>query len=254
MFASLQGGVSTPLELSRATKISRTAVYAILAQLTKRGLATSHITHGRKHWGVVEEREVEAALYETKRALMNIPDGKQELYRQADTTIVLHRGEVAVKKLIEEIFKEHKGERYQGLQGDRVFKAWRELLGANEINTVNRFIKENRLIGEAILSEGYFLHGAKQFGPSWAKDFEGRTYRMNEVGREYFEHGAEMLLFKESLYLISMSEALIIEIKHSEIQKMILSFFRYIQDNSPVIDANEVLRGIIAQQDQKAPS
>ena len=45
----------------------------------------------------------------------------------------------------------------------------------------------------------------------------------------------------------ALGEELVIEIRNSEIQKMLLTFIKFIQDNSRVIDANELLRSVIAE-------
>lgn len=50
---------------------------------------------------------------------------------------------------------------------------------------------------------------------------------------------------------MALGEELVIEIRNSEIQKMLLAFIKFIQDNSRVIDANELLRKIIAEMEVK---
>ena len=61
-----------------------------------------------------------------------------------------------------------------------------------------------------------------------------------------------MFIFKDSLFLLALNEELIIEIRHSEVQKMILSIFEFMQDNSRSIDANELLRNLIQRHEVKA--
>jgi sugar-specific transcriptional regulator TrmB len=240
-------GLQTPVEISKKTGISRPAIYAILKHLDSRHLTTSHRIGGRKAWRMANNREVDEAFYEAKRAVLGIHEGKEELYTQADTGITLYRGKEALQELLRHLFEDHKGERYRGTQGDNVIPAWRELFGTETINTFNRAIKKNGMIVEAIMPKEYFERGVREFGPSWAKDFEGRTFRVNEIDTAYFNHGAEVFLFKDVLYLASMSEALVIEIRHSEIQKMIASLINYIQDTAKSVDGNEILRQIMAR-------
>lgn len=54
---------------------------------------------------------------------------------------------------------------------------------------------------------------------------------------------------QESLYLIAMREEIIIEVRNSEIQKLILSMFRFMQDHSKKIDVNALLRALIKKAD-----
>ena len=98
MLLGLQDGLDTPLLLARHTKVSRPAVYAILQNLKKRGLAASHITNGKKRWQLASEKEIEETIYETKRALLKIPTGREELHGLSDSTIVVHRGREAVRE------------------------------------------------------------------------------------------------------------------------------------------------------------
>jgi len=44
---------------------------------------------------------------------------------------------------------------------------------------------------------------------------------------------------------MAMNEEIIIEVRNSEIQKLILSMFRFIQDNSKKFDVNERLRKLV---------
>lgn len=243
--AALQGGADTPLLLARTAKISRTAAYAILGNLKKRGLAQSRITGGKKRWSLASERELEETLYAAKRALLKIPVGREEVRGLSDATVIVHRGKDAIKKVVTEMVQEHKNERLYGFQGDVAAINWDKVFSVAETNQLNRSIKKNLLIVEAILPDGWFERHAKEFGVEWAKDFEGRATRVNVIDAEYFAHGGQLFMFKQSIYLMALGEEIVIEICNSEIQKMLLAFFKFIQDNSRVIDANEILRNVI---------
>lgn len=140
--AALQNGANTPLMLARATKISRTAAYAILANLKKRGLAHTRITSGKKSWSLTPEREIEEALYAVKRALLKIPAGREEVRGLSDATVIVHRGKDAIKKVVIEIVQEHKNERLYGFQGDAAATNWDKVFSIAETNHLNRSIKK----------------------------------------------------------------------------------------------------------------
>jgi hypothetical protein len=116
---------------------------------------------------------------------------------------------------------------------------------------LNRNIKKNKFIIEAILPDGFFTRAFARMGAGWAKDFEGRTYRASLIDERYFDHTAEVFLFKDSVYLISMKEALVIEIRHSQIQKMLTQMAEFMQDNARVVDGNEALRRLINENETK---
>jgi hypothetical protein len=106
-------------------------------------------------------------------------------------------------------------------------------------------VKKNGIIVDALLPDGWFERQTRLLGVAWAKDFEGRTTRTHVVDEQYFKHGGQLYLFKNSIYLNAHNEELVIEIRNSEIQKMLMAFFLFMQDHSRVIDANEILRNLI---------
>jgi hypothetical protein len=160
-------------------------------------------------------------------------------------TIHLYEGKESVSDLMKQIFTTHKNEFCIGIQSDIVYKDWKKVLGLSTINNLNKNIKKNKLIIQAILPKGHFTRGIDTMGSEWARHFEGRTYRANEIDEQYFKHHAELFLFKKSLYLICLRDELVLEIKHPEIQKMMLLLINFIQDNSRLLDGNEIIRNIL---------
>lgn len=251
MLDSLKNGLDTPLEVSRKTKVSRTAVYAILENLKERGFVSTHIRNGKKSWFLSPERDLDATIYDAKRVLLDIPEGREELHGITDATVIVHRGKEAVKKLMEDLWLHHKNERLYGFQGDVAAIGWNKIFTVEETNAFNRAVKKNGIIVEAILPDGWFERETRNLGVGWAKDFEGRTTRTHVVDEQYFKHGGQLYLFKNSIYLNAHNEELVVEIRNSEIQKMLMAFFRFMQDHSRVIDANDLLRTLIKREDGK---
>ncbi|MBI5003679.1 hypothetical protein HZC00_01135 [Candidatus Kaiserbacteria bacterium] len=250
VLVALQDGEDTPLTLARATRVSRTAVYAILQQLKKRGLVRSHITDGRKSWHLTTERDLEEVLYATKRALLKIPEGREEIRGVSDSMVVVHRGVGAIKKVMFDLFSSTSHERFfWGFQGDTSTIGWNKVFTVAETNRINREIKKNGIITQAILPKGWFENQTKLLGVEWAKDFEGRTARVNVLDPKYFKHGGQVFIIKNSVYLFALNEEIVIEVRNSEIQRMMKSIFEFIQENSDVIDANAVLRGLLGKRE-----
>ena len=100
MLLVLRNGVNTPLKLARQTGVSRPAIYAILRNLHKRGIAVSRVTNGRKHWQLDNEHDIDRVIYDLKRSLLKIPEGSEALHGRSDSTIIVHRGMEAIKKVI----------------------------------------------------------------------------------------------------------------------------------------------------------
>jgi len=242
---ALEEGFKTPLSISKQAKVSRPAVYEILGRLKERGLVGSYIEQRKHYWRIRSDKQIEEALYEAKRSLLQIPEGREEVHGRVDSAVIVHRGKEAIKKTLLTVFEEHKHERFYGLQGDVSTIQWNKVFSVAETNRFNRNIKKNQIIVHAVLPQGWFERQTKALGEEWAQDFEGRTTRVSVIDPEYFKHAAQLWVFKESVYLISLSEEIMIEVRNSEIQKMILSLFRFVDDNSRTVDANALLRSII---------
>lgn len=197
------------------------------------------------------EQEIKEILCGTKRALLKIPEGREEVQGVLEGIFMIHRGAEAIRELMRHIFHDHKHERLYGFQGDVSIIGWDKIFSTKETNHFNQAIKKNKLIVEAVLPNGWFEAQSRELGVEWARDYEGRTARVNVIDQSYFAHGGQMWMFKDSLYLFALNEEIVIEIRNSEIQKMIFSFFKFIQDNSQLIDANELLRNVIAEMENK---
>lgn len=248
---ALRDGAGTPLSLARATKVSRPAVYAILKNLKKRGIAESRVREGKKEWRICDERDIDRVIADAKHALLKTPEGSAQVYGMSDSSIIVHRGEEAIKRLMLTLFATHPRERLLGFQGGTSTIGWNRMFTVAETNKINRDIKNNHIIVEAILPDGWFEEQTRLLGVGWAKDFEGRTTRVNVIDPKYFKHGGQCWIFKDSLYFFALNEELLIEVRNSEIQKMVLSIIAFMQDNSRVIDANGLLRKLMEKHDTK---
>lgn len=244
---ALQSGEKTVLDIAKTAKVSRPSVYDILLKLKKRGLVSSKILHGKKSWHIASEKELADTLYALKKKLLAFSDGKEEVGGVTDGVVVVYRGDKAVKEKIYNMFEAHKDERFLTYSGFAdAAEGWYQMFSPDEVNETNRVIKKNKIIAEAVFPYGWAEDNFKLFGTEWAKDYEGRTASTVYIDKRYFEHGGQMFAFKDSLYLLALKDKLIIEIRHSDIQKMILAMFGYMKDNGKPIDVNRNLRALIA--------
>jgi len=246
---ALIDGQTTPLLVAKATKVSRPAVYDIFKKLKKRGLVESKIVSGKKSWQIVSDKTLADRLYETKKVLLNLHEGRQEVVGVSDGVVVVHTGKEAVKKVLFQMFKNHKSERFLGTANMDAMAGWLNVLTPEEINETNRIIKKNGLITEIVGPYNSLEEHFKVSGIEWAKDYEGRTASTVYVDKQYFNHAGQIFAFRDALYLLALKDQMIIEIRHSDIQRMILAMYAFMQDNGQVIDANSVLRKLIGDKE-----
>lgn len=242
-------GCGTPLSIANETKVTRPAVYDILLKLKKRGLVSSRIKEGKKSWHMVDQRELASSLYETKKVLLGLSDGREESNGVDDSLIVLHKGKEAVNKILHEMFQSRRHERFLGLTGTSPISDWMTVMNADGVGQINRIIKKNSLITELVAPEKWVEEHFKAMGKEWAVDYEGRTASTVYVDKKYFEHAAQLFAFKDALYLLALGDQLIVEIRHSAIQKMILSMYAFMKDYGERVDANRLLRTLMNKEE-----
>lgn len=241
-------GCRTPLSISNKTKVTRPAVYDILLKLKKRGLVQSKTKEGKKSWHIVDQRELASSLYETKKVLLGLSDGREEVVGVDDSLIVLHKGKEAVNKILHEIFQSSHHERFLSLTGISPISDWMTVMDVDGIGIINRTIKKNSLITELVAPEKWVEEHFKAMGKEWAADYEGRTASTVYIEKKYFDHEAQLFGFKDALYLLALGDQLIIEIRHSAIQKMILSMYAFMKDHGEKVDANRLLRELMEKE------
>ncbi len=128
-------------------------------------------------------------------------------------------------------------------------QGWDAIVGPEKINEFNYDLRKNDVITEAILPYDWFEDHVRDLGNKeglkWAKGFIGRAYATYEIDKEYFRHAGQIFIIKDSLYLMAMNEALVVEIRNSELQKMIKQMFSFIEEGAEKINVNERLQKII---------
>jgi hypothetical protein len=243
----------TPVQIERTTHISRPTIYDTIKKLHIRGLVRSTIRNSKKYWVPAKNIDLDKRLFDVKKTLFGFDEGVEEVHTPSESTVTIHRGKEAVHALIHSIFAEHKQSRLYGIQGDVVSIGWNKVFGVAGTNELNRLVKKNNMIVEALLPRNWFDRQIQLMGKEWAQDFQGRMSIAHEIDEKYFDHGGQIFIFKHSLYLIAMNEEIIIEVQNSEIQKLILSMFRFIQDNGRKFDVNARLRELIEQDAPQTP-
>ena len=240
---ALQGCPSqSVLEIAATAKVSRPSVYDILKKLKGRGLVKSHVVSGHRRFSLESPR----TLYRLKKDLLSFVDGREEVGGMTDGTVVVYRGREAVREKIFEIFSSRANERFLGYQGfDDSMNSWFSIFTPEEISDINRLIKQRHLITEAVLPAGWLKNMLSRYGLAWAKDYEGRTAATSYIDSEYFDNQSQMFAFKDAVYLIALNDQIILELRHSDIQKMILTFYRFMRDHGRTIDLNGELRRLI---------
>ena len=246
--------INTPLLVHHETKISRTAIYHILEVLKKRGLIERYKENGKFYYRMISDEEIANKLYEIKRELLGLAEGRSELSGSLPfgkgrgwdepAGIILHHGLPAVKACFIKMFTDNKNCKFIGVQGNNTLPLYGEYLGDGFVDELNKKIKENKIIVEGIMSQGWETTSKASFDAEWATHYIGRMANLHQIPKEYFQHQGEIFLFKDTLYLITLRELTIIEIRHGDISQSIAMLIKYIMDNTHTIDINRRVKEV----------
>jgi hypothetical protein len=88
-------------------------------------------------------------------------------------------------------------------------------------------------------------------GDTWAKDYEGRSSSAVYISEKYFKHSGQIFAFKDVMYLLALNDKMIIEIRHSDIQKMILAMYTFMKERGETVDVNQRLRELMNKNKEK---
>lgn len=245
---AIRDGLLTPLLISQSTKVTRPSVYDILKKLKSRGLIESYILDGKKGWRVQSSETISKNLYEAKKAIVNSEIEKEEI-KSNDGGVIVYRGRESLRKKVVSIFSSRNNEKFSGLTAyDRVVTGWMKILGNEGVNETNELIKKNKLISDSVFSDKWLEKSYEAMGMEWAKRYEGRTASTAYIDEKYFNFSSQIFAFRDTLYLFSLEDEMIIEIKHNEIQKMILSMYQFMKDHGEKVDANKILRDLMEKE------
>ena len=81
--------------------------------------------------------------------------------------------------------------------------------------------------------------------------YEGRASFAVYLDKKYFQHSGQIFAFKDVMYLLALNDKMSIEIRHSDIQKMILAMCTFMKERGEVIDVNKSLRELMEKDHEK---
>ena len=238
--------INTPLLIHRETHMSRTAIYHILEVLKKRGMVERYKENGKFYYRMISIEEIANKLYEVKIGLNKngfSPSLKGRVGEGPESMgVIVHQGLLAIQACFTKMFTENKNCKFMGVQGNNTLPLYGEYLGQGFVDELNKKIKENKIIVEGIMSEGWETTSKASFDAEWATHYTGRMANLHQIPKEYFRHQGEIFLFNETLYLITLRELTIIEIRHGDISQSIAMLIKYIMENTHTIDINRRVR------------
>jgi DNA-binding transcriptional ArsR family regulator len=235
----------TPASLSKRSSIPRPTIYLTLEKLTDRGLIYISKLGKRTVWKKADDEMITNNISQLKSGLLHNRVKYEKINITEDTDVTIYRGEKTILNLFIKLIDKHGGNRLMGIQGDRAGDSWKETFSLDNINMINKRVKEKGMITEIITSKNWFERQIEIFGKGWAENFAGRAAQVHFIDNKYLDYESQIFIFEDQVILASMSEALFIEVKNKKISKLLISLIRYIEDSSHSVDINKIIYKLI---------
>ena len=232
-----------PSEIVKCSKVKNATAYLAFSHLVERGLTKKVTIEGRTYWVLSPTHTLEQFFWKTINDLNHIKEPSVfELHHNEDTSIVIHRGDDAVKKMILGALTLHTGERFSILQSSNKNDGWSRVFGVGNIMKLNKALRDKKIIGESFIPEDYFEQLIPYFGKKWAESYVDRMNIVYLLPPQFFPSHAEILLFKDRAILFHVDGEIAVEIKNKEILLMIKTLFEYLKTTAKKVDPQEFLK------------
>jgi len=235
----------TPVTLSKICSIPRPTIYLVLERLKKRGLIYSIKHSGRKYWHKTSLSILDEQLSIVKNKVAKKNFNYQRLKISKGTDLTIYRGRETIHDLFKSLIDNHNGNRMLGIFGDLSANAWDETFSPEDINSINQRIIQKDMITEVITSKMHLQKEIELFGQGWVDNFVGRAAQTHFLDSKYLDYESQLFIFGHKVYLVSMSESLFIEIKNKQIAKLLISLIKFVEEHTPTVDINKLLREMI---------
>jgi|GEM_PF-2493708 len=218
----------TPLKISQDTGISRSTTYFVLEKLKTRGLAKQVLEGRKKKW--IRREEGSSSQNDGE-------DKNKNTYPH----VHVYSGEDGVHDFLKKIIGSDGG-RFKSLNGDRITTGWAKNVGIDNIIEFNNHIEKNDLVSDLISSKNTLINHVKVWGDQWTESFVNKPNEYHLLDTKYLEHGAQVFIRKDVVFLINIEKELVFEVKDKEIAKMITLLFDFVKDNTNKINIHDFLK------------
>ncbi len=243
-------------EIHADTKISRTGVKYSIQKLAERGLVekTKGVGSRSRYVGITKERL--ASRFYTLADSLNASGRNKKTVRvranlQSEFSIQIGLEEVLDAH--EQIVSENKNERLYGIQPNKSWQTLQTKIPKEAFIRFNELIRSNHLIIDAILADNvYSLYKpfVAQNPERLAEMAESLGERMADyvlVNANFFDHGAELWIYKDTVFIINWQDEIGIRISNKDVRDLFKDMFDFIKAHGKKVDHNEMIRQIIGE-------
>jgi len=236
-------------EVARVTRVKRTTATYILKDLARRHLIICSGTTRRPLYTKIKKGDFEEKIQNIVHTLYNKEIGYSVGYDSKKSSVRTYFGSEAIFTLWQEMVGLPKSSRIRCIQPDISFQLAIEhtqgIIPHEDLVTINKLIKQRRLIMEAVVHEesvDTITKTIKQHGDSpvaFLESFSGRTADTSSLPPGYLNEPVEMYLFNDITIIIYWPEEYAIRIQNKQIVIFFTALFSSVKRFCTRYDQNK---------------
>lgn len=224
-----------PTRLCKTTDLARGSVYLVLQNLKKRRLVDHH--KNLNIW--TKSQKLQNIWVYVSRELIHGPKSESISNMHDALDIRVYSTKEAIVELYSKLVLTNQNQRVYSFQGLKEVKGWLNTVGLDKIIELNEKQKETQLIEERVLPRSYFKTLKKALGDRWVESYIGPMTSTSIIDDSYFDSPVELLIKGNSVFIVWMEKAKIIELISEDVAKLFKNMFRFIAENSKKVRVQE---------------
>lgn len=239
-------------DIARDSGISRTGVIYCLNKLSKKGLVSPIQIKRRRNYIAVSGDKL---AHQFEQVIGDIRMSAKEkrgvrIRTSKENEFIIHVGKEEVIPAYLRIVKENKNQRIKAIQHHRSWNAMLEKISQSQLVEFNKTVIKNRLIIDGILNESAYAQYKEEIKSDFKKNaaavesLEGRMADYTTFPDQFFDHDAEIWLFKDTALIVNWREEVAIEITNKEIMLFLRDMFEFVKVSNRKIDHNRLIKQV----------
>lgn len=225
-------------------KVPRTSVDSIVQRLTSRGLLRKIRRSKRCYYQKISREQIVKNFLPNQTTLME--EYTFPLFE--GSKIVVHFGDENLLKIYENVYTTHAHRRVYGIQPTKSALNIFKKVSQEQIDQINSFISQNKVVQESIIEDDYFEEIKKLCKFNFRKWLSGLVDRVSithMVDRNEISFDSELVLYGETVVILNWGKSIAIEIVHAEIVQMFNDLFHSFQKQGKRVELREITKRLL---------
>lgn len=228
-------------DVAKETGIPRTSVAYNLKELVKRGLVKT-VVRGKRYQYIALSKE-DLSVY-----LQKVTDSPTK-----ESGVIIHIHTKEIVSMYERIMSLHKDERWKVIQPNKSWMHMHKKLTAPELIRLNDAISKNGIIVDALIQADAYKRYREFFKRDEAAlreivgSFTNRKADYTLIPEHFFNHNAEIWLFRNTFCIINWEDEVAVEINNVDMMHFMKDLFEIAKMSGQKVDHNQAIRDLLAQ-------